>query len=158
MDFSSQRDHGDFILRCPPRESTIHPLSSTFSPSTTHHFPKMASSPKKTTPLDRRRPPILKQKNPSTTDPPIEITPPATPSEDPPTILLPSDLTRYETMLGESVLARKNPRRRSITPSHRVERVSMSRNDFRKLDQALGGIESDLRYLSSDARDKACGS
>ena len=119
----------------------------------------MASSPKKTTLIDRRRPPILQPKNPSTTDSPTEIIPPATPSEDPPTILLPSDLTRYEIMLGESVLARKNPRRRSITPyhRHRVERISMSRNDFRKLDQALGGIESDLRYSTSEARDRACG-
>ena len=144
MDLSSRI--GDFTLRSPIRNSNVHPLSST--PSTTYYSPKVALLPKMTTPIDCQRPAILKQKNST------EITPPATPLEDPPTTLLPSDFARYETMLRESVLARKNRKVRSFTPLHNVERIHISRNGFHKLDEALGGTESDFRYSSSETLGK----
>lgn len=148
MDFSLGTDYADFTPY-PRREPTMHSPSRTIAPSATHHSPKMALPLKETASTGNQLSLSLKPKGLSTTTASTEITPPATPSEDSSTLLLPSELTSYEVMFKESIFARKNPGRRGSTPLRRLERVPMSRNDFHKLDEALGGMESDFRYFVS---------
>ncbi|KAL9135267.1 MAG: hypothetical protein Q9175_003535 [Cornicularia normoerica] len=109
------------------------------------------------TPLeDVQRAPLLKQIVLPTTSPPISSNYPSTPPESPLEMMTPSDLTKYEARLKESVLANKERREPKFIPLRNVERVQMPACYFRKLEKAIGDDGLDLHSPSISFNSRSC--
>lgn len=121
---------------------------------TLRHPPRM-SSPRTAIPLkDYGHTALQNEMHSSNVDPSVTSSPSATPPQNSLGRLVSSDLTRYMALFEECVRARKNRRAYNFLPSEEQERVSMSFNDFWKLDQILGGTETDFRYVFIPSKDQ----
>lgn len=146
MDFSLHSRYEGLHPRQPSGQGSAFQSLSRTSYSTASPFLEMPSRRNITLPEDVQRAPLLKQIVLPTTSPPISSNYPSTPPESPLEMMTPSDLTKYEARLKESVLANKERREPKFIPLRNVERVQMPACYFRKLEEAIGDDGLDLQY------------